>query len=173
MSTLYELTGQMAAIEAALEETGGELTPELEELWAETAESLQAKVDNYHALVIKLEDHSGNVAKRIKELQDLKKLDDNSVKRIKGHILNVMNENGLTKLEGAYCKVSLSSSTSTEVDEELLLQPYRYKVDNLGLPDWIEVELKVKKSVLKDRFKDAEVTPAGVSFVKNQTIRFK
>ena len=89
MSTLYELTGQMAAIEAALEETGGELTPELEELWAETAESLQAKVDT------------------------------------------------------------------------------------LGLPDWVEVELKVRKSVLKDRFKDAEVTPAGVSFVKNQQIRFK
>ena len=32
-NTLYELTAQMRQIEDSLEETGGELSPELEELW--------------------------------------------------------------------------------------------------------------------------------------------
>ena len=173
MSTLYELTGQMAAIEAALEETGGELTPELEELWAETAESLPGKIDNYNALIKNLEASSEAAKAEEKRLKALREFDDNKVRRIKNHVMDAMIQFGFQRLEGKLCKVFLSSSTSTEVDEDLLLQPYRYKVDTLGLPDWVEVELKVRKSVLKDRFKDAEVTPAGVSFVKNQQIRFK
>ena len=48
-NTLYELTAQMRQIEEQLDETGGELTPELEDLWNETGESLVAKVDNYNA----------------------------------------------------------------------------------------------------------------------------
>ena len=44
-NTLYELTAQMRQIEDSLEETGGELSPELEELWNETGESLVQKVD--------------------------------------------------------------------------------------------------------------------------------
>ena len=59
--TLYALTEQMAVIEAMLEDTGGELTPELEEQWMETRESLLAKVDNYNALIQKLKAYSENI----------------------------------------------------------------------------------------------------------------
>lgn len=175
MGTLYELTGQMASIEAMLEETGGELTPELEEMWQETGESLVNKVDNYNSLIIKLGDYSDNIAKRIKELQALKKTADNSLSRIKGHIKDVMVANGFSKLEGAYCKMSLSSSTSTVVDEDLLLQPYGGKIQKFQeqLPSWLTVEFKVNKTALKDAYKDKDVTPAGVQFVKGTTLRIK
>ena len=36
MATLFELTDQMVAIEQTLDENGGELTPELEQVWEET-----------------------------------------------------------------------------------------------------------------------------------------
>lgn len=173
MDTLYNLTAQMASIEDMLEETGGELTPEIESAWTETSESLTRKVDNYNSLIIKLGDYSDNLAKEIKRLQSLKKTADNSVKRIKEHVKDCMEAFGIEKLEGAYCKMSLSSSTSTEVDEETVLAPYLARVDRLMLPAWITCDLKVSKTALKDAFKGQDVTPAGVSFQKNTTLRIR
>ena len=172
-NTLYELTGQMTAIEEALEETGGELTPELEAAWEETSESLTTKVDNYNALLIKLGDYSDNLAKEIKRLQALKKTADNSVKRIKDHVKDCMEAFGISKLEGAYCKMSLSSSTTTEVDEATVLQPYMSRLDRLMLPAWITCEFKISKSAIKEAFKDKDVTPAGISFQKSINLKIK
>ena len=173
--TLYQLTGQMAAIEDALQENGGELTPELEEIWAETAESLPMKVDGYNQVITNLTAYSKNLDEEIKRLQALKKTADNSLARLKAHIKDVMVANGFSKLEGAYCKMSLSSSTSTVLDEELLLQPYYGKIQHLkdDLPAWLDIEPKISKSIIKDTYKDKDVTPAGVSFVKGVQLRIK
>ncbi len=98
MATLYELTGQMAAIEEALEENGGELTPELEEVWQETAESLPMKVDGYNKVIANMTAYSKNIDAEIKRLQTLKKTADNSVKRVKEHLVDVMKQWGIAKL---------------------------------------------------------------------------
>lgn len=173
METLYQLTEQMSALESLLEDNGGELTPDIEALWQETGESLTKKVDNYNALIIKLKNYSSNLDAEIKRLQGLKKTADNSLKNIKEHIKSVMEQFGIDKLEGAYCKISLASSTSTEVDEETVLAPYLSRIERLMLPEWITADLKVSKTALKDAFKDKDVTPAGVSFVKNKSLRIK
>ena len=171
--TLYELTGQMAAIEDYLQENGGELTPELEEIWEETAESLPKKVDGYNQVIKTFEAYAKNLDEEIKRLQALKKTADNSAKRVKAHVKETMELFGLTKLDGNYCKMSISSSTSTDVDEETVLKAYRARVTLLDLPAWISVDFKVNKTVLKDTFKDKDVTPAGVSFVKNTQLRIR
>lgn len=173
MATLFELTDQMSLIEQTLDENGGELTPELEEQWVETEESLKQKIDNYNSLVRLFDYRSENLASEIKRLQALKKTTDNSKKRVVEHLKDVMEAFGLTKLEGKLCKVSLSSSTSTEVDEETILQPYLSRIEMLHLPEWITVDFKVSKTALKDAFKDKDITPAGVSFVKNTSLRFR
>lgn len=173
METLYQLTEQMSALESLLEDNGGELTPDIEALWQETGESLTRKVDNYNALIIKLKNYSSNLDSEIKRLQGLKKTADNSLKNVKEHIKSVMEQFGIDKLEGAYCKISLASSTSTEVDEETVLAPYLSRIAKLNLPEWITADLKVSKTALKDAFKDKDVTPAGVSFVKNKSLRIK
>lgn len=173
METLYQLTEQMSALESLLEDNGGELTPDIEALWQETGESLTKKVDNYNALIIKLKNYSSNLDAEIKRLQGLKKTADNSLKNVKEHIKSVMEQFGIDKLEGAYCKISLASSTSTEVDEETVLAPYISRIERLMLPEWITADLKVSKTALKDAFKDKDVTPAGVSFVKNKSLRIK
>lgn len=173
METLFTLTEQMSLIEQTLDENGGELTPELEEQWVETEESLKQKIDNYNSLVRLFDYRSENLASEIKRLQALKKTTDNSKKRVVEHLKDVMEAFGLTKLEGKLCKVSLSSSTSTEVDEETVLQPYLSRIEMLHLPEWITVDFKVSKTTLKEAFKDKDITPAGVSFVKNTSLRFR
>lgn len=171
--TLYQLTGQMAEIENALEENGGELTPELEALWEETAESLPMKVDGYNQVIKNLKAYAKNLEEEIKRLQALKKTADNSVKRVTEHVIDSMQQHNLDKLEGEFCKMSLSTSTSTEVDEAVLLQPYLARLDRLMLPAWITADLKVSKTALKEAFKDKDITPSGVTFVKNTTLRIR
>ena len=175
MATLYQLTGQMKAIEESLEENCGELTPELEALWEETAETLPAKVDGYNHVIKNIELLAKGYDEEIKRIQALKKAADNSVKRIKEHIKDVMIANNIDKLDGKACKFSLTSSTSTDVDEVTILQPYNEKIDTLraSLPSWISIETKVSKTELKNAFKDKDITPAGVTFIKNTTLKIR
>lgn len=172
-ATLYQLTNQMAEIEAMLEETGGEITPELEAVWNETSESLPQKVDGYNQVLRNLTAYAANLADEIKRLQGLKKTADNSAKRIKEHVLDCMETFGIQKLEGNYCKMSLRSSTQTEVDEDSVLLPYLSRVEKLGLPSWITCELKINKTALKEAFKGKDVTPGGVRFVERNNLIIK
>ena len=172
-ATLYQLTNQMAEIEAMLEETGGEITPELEAVWNETSESLPQKVDGYNQVLRNLTAYAANLADEIKRLQGLKKTAENSAKRLKEHVLDCMETFGIQKLEGAYCKMSLRSSVSTEVDEDEVLMPYLARVDRLMLPSWITCELKINKTELKNAFKGKDVTPGGVRFVEKNNLIIK
>ena len=172
-ATLYQLTNQMAEIEAMLEETGGEITPELEAVWNETSESLPQKVDGYNQVLRNLTAYAANLADEIKRLQGLKKTADNSAKRIKEHVLDCMETFGIQKLEGNYCKMSLRSSTQTEVDEDSVLLPYLSRVEKLGLPSWITCELKINNTALKEAFKGKDVTPGGVRFVEKNNLIIK
>ncbi len=175
--TLFYLSEQMAAIEAALEETGGELTPELEAQWTETRESLMAKVDNYNALVQKLKNYSENIKAEQERLAKLKKTADNSLKRIKDHIKDTMKTFGLKSLEGDYCKMTLSRSTATEVDDETVLAPYRKALEafNAKLPPYITVEAKISKAAIKEMAKEMPegMTLAGVTFTENTSLTIK
>lgn len=176
-NTLYALTEQMTAIEAMLEDNGGELTPELESMWDETRESLVQKVDNYNALVQKLDAYATNIKAEVKRLQALQKTADNSLKRIKDHIKDVMEANGISSLEGRFCKMTLTRSTATEVDEDEALAPYVEAIGEFAatLPDYIKVEASVSKTAVKEAVKDLPegVSLPGVSLAHHTSLRIK
>lgn len=165
----------MMAIEDALWESGGELTPELEQAMAENAESMAKKVDGYNAVIRSLGSKADVLDAEIKRLTALKKVAENAQKRIKEHMLDTMNAFGIDKLEGAYCKVSKSRSTKTEVNEDMLLASYQSAINKLieTLPPYLSVEIKVNKTALKDFIKEQGITPAGVEFVENWSLRIR
>lgn len=159
---LFELTEQMARIEAMLEENGGELTPEIEAEMQETEDSLKQKTDSYTAVIRKISSQSDTIAAEIKRLNAMKKTCDNSIKRIKEHLLNCMNAFGIERLDGDLSKIYLRSSKSIEVNEEVALAPFVESIDTLraSLPGYIEIEVKIKKSAV-----DMNEAPDG--FVEN------
>ena len=174
-TTLFQLSQEMMAIEDALWESGGELTPELEQAMAENAESIAKKVDGYNAVIRSLTHKATVLEVEIKRLTAMKKVAENAQKRIKEHVLETMNAFGIEKLEGAYCKISKSTSTKTEVDEEKLLQAYMPMLEaiNESLPPYITAEFKVSKTALKEYIEESGITPAGVEFVENYSLRIK
>lgn len=173
--TLFALTTQMTDIERMLDENGGEITPELEALWAETKESLKEKADSYNTVIRKYEAFIKAADDEIAHYEDMKKKAENSLRHIKEHIRDTMAFNGIDRIEGRFCKIRLLRSIATEVDEEAVLQPYRAKLEKLAeaLPSWVTANLKVSKSELRRVFKDSDVKPAGVDFVTNTSIIIK
>ena len=166
--TLFQLSADMSAIEDALWETGGELTPELEQALTETQQSLAVKTDGYNALIRKID-------AEIKRLTALKKTCQNAEKRLKNHICETMGAFGIEKLEGQFCKISRAKTSSIETNEDLLLATYLPTIDaiNESLPPYIRVEPKVSKTAIKEFQKTEGILPAGAEIVENWSIRIR
>lgn len=167
--TLYELTAEQQHIEDLLIENGGELTPELEAALAENATALAAKVDGYQHIIARL----GMIAEASKKEKDRfaerQKVAENSVKRIREHLARTMQEQGISKLEGDTCKVSLRRSEAVDIyDEPTLIGPYTAQIAafNETLPAWCKLDVKVDKTALKAAILGGEPF-AGAGIVEN------
>jgi hypothetical protein len=165
----------MSAIEDALWENGGELTPELEQALTETEQSLAVKTDGYNSLIRKFASQADVIDAEIKRLTALKKTCQNAEKRLKNHICETMGEFGIDKLEGQYCKISRAKTTSIETNDELLLATCLPAIAalNENLPPYIRVEPKISKTAIKEYQKTEGILPAGAEVVENWSIRIR
>lgn len=170
MATLFQLTEQQRAIEDALYENGGELTPELEDALAETSESLPRKIDGYDMILREFGHMADNCKAEIERLTRLKRVAENGQKSLKKHVLDAMRLFGFKKLEGRTCSMSLGKSKSIKVDEEVLLFDYRKRIEelNASLPDYLSVEVTISKKAISDAYKVSGVLPAGVTIEETE-----
>ena len=174
--TLFELTSEARAIEDALIENGGELTPELEIAMTDNREALVAKVESYGMLYRKFKYTAGMVGEEIKRLQTMKRTAENAEKRLKERLEFNMRANDMTVLEGGTTRVSFAKNpASVEADEEAMIAPYLFLIDQLveSLPPYIKVEVKVSKDAIKQMYKETGVMPAGAELVQTESIRIK
>lgn len=173
--SLFQLSADMAAIEDALWENGGELTPELEQALAETEQSLAAKADGYNALIRKFASQADIIDAEIKRLTALKRTCQNAEKRLKEHVCDVMGMFGIDKLEGQFCKISRAKTSKIETNEEMILACYLNAITALkeSLPPYITIEPKISKTAIKDFQKTEGMLPAGAEVVENWSIRIK
>lgn len=173
--SLFQLSADMSAIEDALWETGGELTPELEQALTETQKSLAIKTDGYNALIRKFASQADIIDAEIKRLTALKKTCQNAEKRLKNHICETMGAFGIEKLEGQFCKISRARTSSIETNEDMLLASYIPSIDaiNESLPPYIKVEPKISKTAIKEFQKTEGILPAGAEIVENWSIRIR
>lgn len=173
--TLYQLSAEMAEIEAVLEANGGELTPELEKAMALNAADLSKKVDGYGTLIRKFAATSDICKAEIARIQAIKQTCDKSGKRLKDHIAETMAAFGIKSLEGDLTKVTLITSKATEVEDDKVLAPYAAAIEALQqrLPDYIKLEAKVSKTALKEKFSGSDVAPEGVTFTETKSLRIR
>ena len=173
--TLYQLAAEWQRIEDELWENGGEFTPELESEMTETKESLARKVDGYNTLYRKFGSVKDAASAEIDRLMKLKRVAENAQKRLKDRLKWNMDVLGIDSLEGSLCKISRRKSTALEVDEEVMLEPYRKRIAALekSLPDYMTVDINISKKAISDQFKGSDVLPAGCERVQNETIQIR
>lgn len=159
--TLYHITSEQLRINELLEESGGELTPEIEEALILNADNFQLKADGYIQSIAKYSDIASAADLHIKEMQRIKKTAENIEKRLKERLLVAMKIMEVDKMELGLRKLSIRNSKAVNIIEES-------KVPN----EFIKVETSIDKMKLKEALKAGEIIP-GAELVTNQSIQIR
>lgn len=176
MATFNEIINQTAELEAILEESGGELTPELEDAFDKLAQDMTQKVDGYGFLMRKLKANIDASKEIIKQMQAAVKAKENSLKNLKEHLAYNMKMYGMDRLAGDTCTLSLRHTTSLETDDMTLLSPYQDAIQSAqnSLPSWIKLKAEVSKTELKAEYKEGSKNmPAGMTYKDSTSIQIR
>ena len=173
--TLFQLSSDMAAIEDALWENGGELTDELALALQDTEMGLARKADGYAALIRSFASQKEIIKTEIDRLTKLMKVAINAEKRIKQHLCDTMGMFGIEKLEGETSKITRARTTAVETNDEQLMSAYQKNLEDLNsmLPPYITAEMKVSKTAIKEYQKTEGILPAGAEMVENYSLRIR
>jgi hypothetical protein len=159
--SLYELTSEHRLICDAIEEAGGEITPEIEAMLAINEENFVTKAEGYAEIIAKYAQMAENAKARKAQLDAVQKVAENAVKRMKERILDAMTEYGLQKVESGVHKFSLRTSKAVEVLDEA-------KIPN----HYIKVTTAIDKSALRADLM-AGVAVEGAELKENKSLQIR
>lgn len=137
--TLYELTSEHHLIMDAIEEAGGEITPEIEAMLAINEDNFLTKAEGYAEIIAKYTILAENAKARKSQCERVQRVAENAVKRMKERIAQAMEEYNLPKVEIGMHKLSFRTSQAVEITDET-------KIPN----DYIKVATSVDKKKLRD-----------------------
>lgn len=162
-SAIWRMNNTLYEVSEALEESGGELTPEIEEK-LESSELTKVEVaDGIKTLMAKVKTEDAALAEEIKRLQALKKARATALESLKRYLLDYMLTSGTKKIEAKYCTITMANGPESVVcDEDKLLGAFESRLLDLqdDLPPYITVDMKVNKTALKEYLKtDGAVVP--------------
>ena len=157
---LYHIESELNNINEQLIESGGELSPELQDKLAMTREELATKAANYGFVILKNQSEAAIIDAEIKRLKAIKDSLDNATDKIKEAISNAMIQYDLTEVKTPTIKLSFRSSESVEVDESKLAQKY------------FNYSPKVDKTTIKADLKSG-IEVDGARIVSKQNLQVK
>jgi hypothetical protein len=144
-----------------LEESGGELTPEIEEALTINEENFVAKVEGYCEVIAKYKAAQAVLAERIKQLTAMKRTAENIEARMKERLAYGMNLMGRDRMEMGFHKISFRSSQAVNILNEAHI-PNHY----------VRVETKIDKESLKRDLK-AGLVIEGAELITNKSIQIR
>lgn len=159
--TLYTITSEQLRINELLEESGGELTPEIEEALILNEENFLTKSEGYIESIARYKALAEAADVRIKEMQRIKKTAENIEKRLKERLQHAMVVMGHDKVDVGLRKLSLRSSTAVAITNEDAIPA-----------EYIIVETKVDKMKIKEALKNGVVIE-GAELQTNKSIQIR
>lgn len=161
--TLYGISAEMTALLNAIEEQGGEITPEQEQALSITEEHFSEKAVDYGHVILNLDQTVEAIKNEIDRLTKLKRTAENAQKRVKGSLVGAMVQLDHPTVETPTMRLSLRHSTATEVDD-LDQLPAEYKTT--------KVEVVADKTAIKKAIQEGEDVP-GAHLVENVSLQIK
>jgi hypothetical protein len=159
--TLYAITSEQLRINELLEESGGELTPEIEEALTLNEENFLVKSEGYIESIARFKALAEAADVRIKEMQRIKKTAENSKRRLEERLLWALQTMGRDKVEVGLRKLALRMTTAVNITDETAIPA-----------EYIKVETSVDKMRIKEALKSGEVI-TGAELVTNQSIQIR
>lgn len=184
--TIAEINRAKYQLDAALEENGGELTPELLEQF-DTLEDLKALlagegIDELGRWLKSVQDEEAALKAEAdtaaRKLKNHKGYED-YVKGLIGQAMDCLelstNDKGEKVAKGSFYGFKRTTSNKSSVASELLEEKYQARVDDVavraGLPGWLHLQLKTTTSELKQYGGEAleflqETSTPAITFTK-------
>ncbi len=159
--SLYELTSEHRLICDAIEEAEGEITPEIEAMLAINEENFVDKANGYCEIITKYAQMASMASERIEQLQRVKKVAENTAKRMKERIAQAMEEYNLPKVEIDTHKLSFRTSKAVDITDEA-------KIPNI----YIKVATSVDKTKLRADLM-AGVVVEGAELKENKSLQIR
>ena len=159
--SLFNITTEQVRINDMLMESGGELTPELEEALIINSENFAIKTEGYATSIHRFEALADAADAEIKRLTAIKKSAQGAQKRLKDTLATAMEVFGYDKYDIGLHKLSFRSSTAVNITDEVRI-PNQY----------IKVETKIDKESLKRDLK-AGLVIEGAELVTNRNIQIR
>lgn len=123
--SLYVIKEEYLDLISQIEQSEGELTPELESALTINKSELEVKSIAYVEFIKQRESFNARIDEEIKRLQAIKKANDNFVLRLKNNLLNAVNMFG--NFEAGFLKLSTRKSKSVEVTIDTNDLPKEFK----------------------------------------------
>ena len=158
--TLYQISEDQRRLNAMLEETGGELTPELEEALAITEQNFVSKAENYGKAILHYKQLVAAAKAETDRIKAIQKTCENAIARMEERLRDAMILFDKPKVEMATLKLSLRKSERVVIDDE----------NNLPA-DCIVVKTEVSKTEVKRHLKAGETI--GAHLEENQSLQIK
>lgn len=160
-NTLFSISAEQLRINEMLEESGGELTPEIEEALIINESNFLVKAGGYIETIKRYEALADMAAQRIADFNAYKKTCTNIAKRLKERLAYGMEVMGKDKVELDLHKISFRTSTAVNITDEA-------RIPN----NYIKVETKIDKESLKRDLK-AGLVIEGAELITNRNIQVR
>lgn len=148
LPTLRECTEQVALVESMLLETGGELTPEIEQMLVVKEIQLPQKVDAYGYRIQMLESKAEWLKEKVSEVEKVISSYETAIAKTKEGMKIAMKELGVEEIEGNEIRFKTSSTAGKLVieNEELIPKDYKKEVVKIEIDkDRLKEDLKIGK----------------------------
>ena len=170
-ATLYEISGDLLALESLLTEVGGELPDEVAEAaidsWLEeTGTATRDKVDNYCGLIRELECRAAARKAEAKRLAERASIDAGAVDRLKARLLWFFERHQLRTLETARFRVTAAQNGG--------VAPLHITAPLEEIPDeFIEFVRKPMNPMIREMLEAGEKLPFAELGERGKSIRIK
>lgn len=158
--TLYQISEEQRRLDAMLEESGGELTPEIEEALAVNENNFMEKGRDYGFAILRYKAFIDAIKAEKNRLDGLKKTAENAIARMEERMVTAMQTFGREKVEMDTIKLSLRKSERVVVDDE-----------NAVPADCKTIKVDISKTELKKHLKAGE--ECGAHLEENQSLQIK
>ena len=126
-NSIFDIVNTSIDIQKHLLETGGELTPELEQKLSVSASELASKTDNYGAILVGLNESLKLWKERQEYVDSMVKKHETLIEKLESNLMYAMKSLGVDRIEGDTSAFKIrKSGGSVNIDNESLI-PEEFK----------------------------------------------
>ncbi len=171
---LYEISAMRDVLDRWLEESEGEVTPELEALMAELDAKADEKIERVALYIRERLARAAAVKEEVQRIAAIQKREEKAAESLKAYLHREMDRLGKTKVAGLLCTVALQNnppSVKGEIDAAVLWgeAPNEWR----SLVKYVPESFVLDRRAVLDAHKAGQPIPDGLTVEQGQSLRIR